>query len=482
MAKVLGGDMISVMCHASGDLVSRVMNDSALAGSLLVQIPLDLASNLLTVAGVLGFMFSLNWRLTWASLLVLPLVGVTAAVFQRQYYLTGLRLQQVTGEVTAVATASVQGHREVKLFGNWRLEDARILARLTKLLTTTMDRARVTTISGGIIQLACAIGQVTVFAFGGYEVLSGRATLGQVVAFTNYLGLLYGPVQQISVANLGIRGARGAAERVVELLNIMQEPRRGLLPAPRPVRELRFDSIVFGYLPEKPVLSGCSLVARNGEITAIVGASGSGKTTLVSMVPRLLQPWSGRVLLNGVDVQDIELASLRSAVGVVSQDPFLFDGTLKDNILYGNPEATEDELARACAIARIDEIARGLPRGYDEPLGERAQRLSAGQRQRISLARVILRNPDVIILDEATSSLDSDTEAAIREAMYPLVKDKLVLVIAHRLSTIQESGTIHVLDAGRIVSSGNHTQLFESCPVYRRLYEEQFVRERGNKS
>lgn len=463
------------LTRQTGDVVSRLVNDLSMVAGLVGQTLIDVSTNILTVIGGIAVMVYLNWRLAGASLTVLPLVVLTFALFQRRYYVVGMKLQRTTGLVSAYATSALQGQREIKTFGNERLETENLLRRMTLFLNASMERAWVTALSGGIIQIACGMGQVIVFMYGGYQAIMGRATLGQIIAFTNYLGFLYGPAQQLTVINLSIKSTMAAAQRAFEVMDLPAEDDSGRRALSHSVSEVNFEDVWFGYSEDKPVLKGCALRARKGEMVALVGASGSGKTTLISLLPRLYDPWRGRVTLDGVDVRDFSLASLRSRLGVVSQDIFLFDASLIENVRYGRPTASPDDVRRACAAAHLDEIAAELPHGYDEVLGERALRLSAGQRQRISLARVVLRDPEVIILDEATSALDSESETTIRETMIPLVSRRVLIVIAHRLSTVNQADRIYVLDEGAIIASGPHSDLLESCSQYRRLYQEQFI-------
>jgi ATP-binding cassette subfamily B protein/subfamily B ATP-binding cassette protein MsbA len=322
-----------------------------------------------------------------------------------------------------------------------------------------------------------SVGTVLILWYGAGEVLAGRLTLGELVMFLSYLALFYVPINQIHSVNHMLQHALAASDRVFEVLDTVPEvaDRPGMsVPAGKVCGEVRFDQVRFHYRPDVPVLKGISLSVQAGERVALVGPSGAGKSTLLKLLMRFYDVTAGSVLIDGRDVRDLPLAYLRSQIGFVQQEPFLFNGTVRDNILYGDLQAGQERVESAAMAARAHEFIERLPEGYDTWIGERGVKLSVGQKQRVSIARVLLKDPPIVIFDEATSNIDTETEVKIREALNELTKGRTTFIIAHRLSTLHDVERILVIEAGRLVEDGRHDELISRGGVYAGLYDAQF--------
>jgi ATP-binding cassette subfamily B protein/subfamily B ATP-binding cassette protein MsbA len=315
--------------------------------------------------------------------------------------------------------------------------------------------------------------QVTVMGFGGYLVIRGQTTVGTLVAFQGYIWRLLDPVMAIASSISETQRGLAALERVSDVLDKAPEKpdRPGAVDAPLPVREIRFEKLSFAYRPDVPVLTDFELTVPGGSVVALVGASGAGKTTVTDLVARFHDPSAGRILLNGIDIRDIRLKSYRSLLGIVQQEVFLFDGSVRENIAYGRRDASDAEVEDAARRANALEFIERLPDGFDTLVGERGVKLSGGQRQRLSIARALLADPAILILDEATSSLDTESEQLIQASMQELLRDRTTFVIAHRLSTIRHATRIVVLERGRIRESGTHAELMQAGGMYRAMVE-----------
>jgi len=326
------------------------------------------------------------------------------------------------------------------------------------------------------LMMFVTVGPALIFLVGGHEVISSRLTIGTVVAFTMYLNRLYGPATGLVNAHVEIMGAVSLFRRIFEYLDLpieIAEPANPVrIAAPR--GDLRFEAVSMGYAAGALTVQDLSFEARPGQMVALVGPSGAGKTTVTYLACRLYDPSKGRVTFDGVDLRDLSLADLPTWVANVTQESTLFNATVEENLRYGKPEASREEIERACQLAQIHDVIAALPEGYDTVVGERGYKLSGGEKQRMALARVVLRDPKLLILDEATSSLDSRSEALIQQALEPLLAGRTSLVIAHRLSTILRADLILVLDKGRIVEQGTHAELLAHSGLYAKLYDEQF--------
>jgi ATP-binding cassette, subfamily B, multidrug efflux pump len=461
-----------------GELLSRVTNDIDNISQTLQQTMSQLLTSLLTVLFVVGFMFSISWELALVALVTVPITMViTGAVMKRSQ---GMFVDQWrrTGRLNAHIEETFSGHALVKVFGRQE-EVERTFAEENERLYEASFGAQF--VSGLIMPTMMFIGNlnyVVIAVLGGIKVANGSISLGDVQAFIQYSRQFTQPLTQVaSMTNL-LQSGVASAERVFELLDAPEQGADATgTPAPVERRhgEVRFEHVWFSYSPDQPLIEDLSLVAEPGQTVAIVGPTGAGKTTLVNLVMRFYDVTSGRITLDGVDIAAMPRSTLRSQVGMVLQDTWLFEGTIRDNIAYGRPGATEEEILEAARATYVDRFVHSLPDGYDTHLEEDGTNLSAGERQLITIARAFLSDPELLILDEATSSVDTRTELLLQHAMAALRTDRTSFVIAHRLSTIRDAHLILVMEDGAIVEQGTHDSLLESDGAYARLYNAQFV-------
>jgi ATP-binding cassette, subfamily B, multidrug efflux pump len=458
-----------------GELLSRVSNDIDNVSTTLQQTLSQLLTSLLTVVAVLGMMFWISPVLALVALVSVPIsMLVTGAVMKRSQ---GMFVQQWrrTGRLNSHIEETFSGHALVKVFG--RQEEAeRVFAEENDELWKASFGAQF--VSGLIMPIMMFVGNlnyVVIAVLGGLRVASGTLSLGDVQAFIQYTRQFTQPLTQVaSMVNL-LQSGVASAERVFELLDAEeQEAEAHGRPASDPHGEVRFEDVSFSYDPERPLLEGLSLVAHPGQTVAIVGPTGAGKTTLVNLVERFYEVSAGRITLDGVDITAMPRGALRGQIGMVLQDTWLFAGTIRDNIAYGRPDASDEEIRRAAEATFVDRFVHSLPDGYDTLIDEDGSNLSAGERQLVTIARAFLAAPDLLILDEATSSVDTRTELLLQHAMAALRTDRTSFVIAHRLSTIRDADLILVMRDGDIVEQGSHDELLARDGEYAALYRSQF--------
>lgn len=461
--------------HKTGGLVSRVMYDVEGLRNLIGTGLVEFTGGLLTAALAIVVMARLSPLLTGMTLLFLAVFGGVLALAMGTLRPIFRERSQIYSEVTGRLTESLGGIRVVKGYAAEPREEAafaagvgRILANVLKTLTSTSVLGLSSTVLLGIV------GAVVMWA-GARQILDGRLTLGGFFTFTMFLGFLVAPVFQIVSIGTQLTEALAGLERMREILREGREeadPRRTV--ALGPVHgAVAFEDVAFSYKEGAPVLTGVSFRSEPGTVTALVGPSGSGKSTIIGLVAAFYTPASGRVTVDGVDVSTARLDTYRSQLGVVLQESFLFDGSIRENVLFARPGASEEELLSACRIARVDEFAEAFEKGYDTVVGERGVKLSGGQRQRVSIARAILADPRILILDEATSSLDSESEAFIQEGLAYLMKGRTTFVIAHRLSTIRRADQILVVEKGQVAERGRHEELLAARGRYHEMYTRQ---------
>ena len=454
----------------SGQLVSRANSDVRIVQTLLGFLPFMSGSVLLFFLS-LAFMVRLSPQLTAVALVTVPVLLIMAMRLRTVVYPSSWDAQQRAAELAAVVEEATTGVRVVKGFGQEGRELDRLTDSAVRLFGARMRNARIGAQRQALMQTVPALAQVAILALGGWLAMQGNITLGTLLAFQTYLLQLVAPVRQFAMMLVVASTARAAAERIFELLDstsdVREKPGAAELPVVR--GEVVFDDVSFGYLRSEPVLDGFSLRVAPGEVVALVGASGSGKSTVSLLLPRFYDAQQGSITIDGVDVRDATLESLRHNLGVVFEESFLFSDTIRSNVAYGRPDASDDDIRRAARWAKADEFIEALPQGYDTVVGERGLTLSGGQRQRIALARALLTDPRVMLLDDATSSIDVRIEEEIHETLREVMRGRTTILVAHRRSTLNLADRIVVLDRGRVVDAGTHDELTARCALYRRL-------------
>lgn len=448
----------------TGVLVSRIMTDVEGLRNLIGTGLLDLIGGSVTALLSLVVLAYINLKMTVVTLLFMILLGralVRSFAKVRPMFRERSRIQ---GQVTGRLTESLGGVRVVKSYRAEQYEVDVFSAGISNLLSNVLQSLNVVALMSMQSSLALGLVGATTMYLGAQQVLSGGLTLGGFVTFTLFLGYLVAPVAQIASVGTQITEAFAGLERMNELLEETQEGVEGerTVKVGRLNGEIQFDDVSFEYEAGQPVLRSLSFRAAPGTITALVGRSGAGKTTIISLLASFYRPTSGKVLVDGIDLATVTLDSYRAQLGIVLQETFLFDGTVRENVAFSRPSATDEEVAEACRISHVDEFVSRLPNGYDTVVGERGVKLSGGQRQRIAIARALLADPRILILDEATSNLDTESERLIQGGLAKLMQGRTVFVIAHRLSTIRQADQILVLESGQIVEHGNHTSLSRS--------------------
>jgi ATP-binding cassette subfamily B protein/subfamily B ATP-binding cassette protein MsbA len=431
----------------------------------------------LTLIGITVMLFALNWKLAALSLVPIPFLMWSAGRFTAKVHGFYHDIRQGSAEISGYLQDALSGIRETMGFGRQAHEQQRF-DRLSRAYSAANLKAMYlwSLYSPGMI-LVGSIGTVIILWYGAGEVTAGRLTLGELVLFLSYLSLFYVPINQIHSVNHLLQHALAASDRVFEVLDTEPEvtDAPGVIEPPHKARgNVRFDRVEFRYRPDVPVLAGLSFSVAAGERIALVGPSGAGKSTLLKLLMRFYDVTGGAVLIDEQDVRDMPLDYLRRQIGYVQQEPFLFNGTVRENILYGDLTATDDRMEAAARAARAHDFIVDLPDGYETGIGERGVKLSVGQKQRVSIARVLLKNPPIVIFDEATSNIDTETEVKIREALNELTKGRTTFIIAHRLTTLHDVDRILVIEGGRLVEQGTHDRLMSLGGVYAGLYEAQF--------
>jgi subfamily B ATP-binding cassette protein MsbA len=466
----------------TGTIMSYITNDVAALQTALLESVIELVTESVVLIGSMVAMFSIHWRLSLLTLITLPLVFQAINIFGKKLRKAGAVMQERAADITSVLQETVLAVRVIKSFVREDYEIERFNRENYHNFRAQMKASQLMATLTPIIEFLAAIGVTVIIWYGGREVVGGHLTTGALMAFLIYVVNLSNPIKRLSRVYGNIQRAMAAAQRVFEVLDtepdIKDLPGAGELP---PIEgKVTFSNVRFEYKPGEPALVDVSLEAKPGQVIAIVGPSGAGKTTIANLIPRFYEPTAGTITIDGIDIKTVTLNSLRQQIGIVPQETMLFNGSVYENILYGDLDATREAVIQAAKAANAHTFISEMPEGYDTQIGERGTKLSGGQRQRIAIARAILKNPRVLILDEATSALDSESESLVQEALDKLMVGRTSFVIAHRLSTVQRADSILVMEKGRIVERGPHAALIDAGGLYSKLYQTQFDLQQAN--
>lgn len=460
---------------SSGSLMSRVLNDVNLMQSVLSNVVVSAVRESLTMVGLAGVAFYTDWRMALMAFVVIPASAVPASLIGKKIKKFSRSGQGAMGDLTAALEQAFSGIKVVKAFAAEEREKKKFFGQNKSYYHFIRKTFKYGALSSPVMELLTAIGVAAVLWYGLNRAMLGEMTQGQLFSVLAAILLMYTPLKRLTKVNNTIQQAMGAADRVFEVLDEKIEVLESAeaIDIGRSRGEVSFDCVTFAY-DEQPVLSEFNLHVSPGEVVALVGASGAGKTTVIGLLNRFYDPNSGSVKIDGHDIRTLKFECLHQNLAMVDQETFLFNGSITENLSYGAPDASQQEIVEAAKQAFADEFIRQLPQGYDTIIGDRGVRLSGGQRQRLCIARAILRDAPVLLLDEATSALDTESEAMVQQALSNLMRDRTTLVIAHRLSTIMHADRILVLDAGVICETGTHQELVTAGGAYQRLYDMQF--------
>jgi len=459
-----------------GILQSRITNDVTMVQGAISDVMSNLIGSALNIIGLVGLIFYLDWRHALIAIIVFPIAVLPITQFAKKMKSSARMSQEKMGEVTSVLNETLNGIRVVKAFGMEKYESSRFLIELRKFFDYSMRGVRYSSLSSPVMETIGAVGIAVIVWYVGGLVMNGNITTGTFAAFIGGLISLYPQIKKINDMNNTIMQALAASERIFSVLDTKPD----IKDDPNPVEinefneEVEFKDVSYSYVDGIEVLSGINFKIRKGEVFAIVGPSGGGKSTLADLLARFYDVDSGSVTIDGYNVKVIKTESMRKLIGIVTQETILFNDTIKNNIAYGHEDIDDNKVIEAAKAANADEFIKEMPGKYNTLIGDRGVRLSGGQRQRLAIARAILKNPPILILDEATSSLDSHSEVLVQEAINNLMQNRTTFVIAHRLSTIRHADQIIVVEKGKIVQRGNHQSLMEEEGLYKKLSEMQF--------
>jgi len=460
----------------TGELISRILNDVSLIQGAVSNVLVGILKDTCQVIFLIGVIFYQDWRMALIAMVSLPLVVYPIINFGRRHRRLSISNQQTTAQVSNILYETITGNRIVKAFCMEKYEVSRFAKILDKLFAIVMRDTRIGAISRPLMEFLGGIGISLVVWYGGSQVLDGKSTPGTFFSFLTALIMIYEPIKGISAINNSLQQGIAAAERVFDVLDVESDvpEKKDAIELPRVNNAIEFTDVRFQYDEDTEVLKGINLKVKAGEILAVVGSSGGGKSTLVNLIPRFYDVSSGSLAIDGTDIKDVTFKSLRNQIGVVTQQTILFNDTVRNNIAYGSHDASEEQIRGAASAAHALDFIQQLPKGFDTIIGESGARLSGGERQRLSIARAILKNAPILILDEATSSLDTESEHEVQQAIENLVQSRTTFVIAHRLSTIRNADRIIVIQDGAIVEEGIHDTLLSLGGVYTMLHDMQF--------
>ena len=462
--------------HQTGEIMSYITNDVAALQNALVDRLIELVTESSIFFGSLVMMVMLDWKLSLLTLIVVPLVGQAMKVFGQRLKASGTVIQERLADITSTMQESISAVRVVKSFVREDFEIDRFHRQNELNFKAEMKNIQIMSLLTPTVEFLAAVAVTVIVWFGGYEVVNGVITAGTLVAFLTYAVNLANPVKRISRVYGAIQKAMAGADRVFAIMDLPETiaDKPGALPLPPVAGRVELDHVSFGYEEGKTALADISLTVEPGQMIAFVGPSGAGKSTIANLIPRFYDVTGGAIRVDGHDVRDVTLDSLRQQIGIVPQETMLFSASVRENIRYGRLDASDEEIIQAAKDANAHEFIMELPEGYDTRIGERGLNLSGGQRQRIAIARAILKDPRVLILDEATSALDTESEKIVQAALDRLMVGRTSFVIAHRLSTIFEADQIYVIDGGQVREHGSHQELLAAGGLYSNLYNIQF--------
>ena len=461
----------------TGELISRIINDVSMLQGAVSHALIHLLRDFFSVIGLLAVIFYMDWRLALVSLVFLPMAAVPIVVFGRKFRRISTNYQTRIGEATNQLHETIAGMRIVKAFGMEDAEKQRFSNTMQDVMDIQMSETRYRCLAHPLVEFMGGIGMALIIWFGGMQVLQGNSTPGTFMSFLTALIMLYEPVKGVTRINATIQQGLAAAMRIFDLLDIEPDIReaRNAIDLKPFSESIALARVGFAYDPGQPVLRDLDLRVRKGEVLAVVGPSGGGKTTLANLIPRFYDVTEGALRIDGVDIRRVSLRSLRRQLALVTQQTILFNDTVRSNIAYGSQDRTDEEIVEAARAAYALDFIEALPQGFDTVIGESGARLSGGQQQRLSIARALLKDAPILILDEATSSLDTESEREVQRALENLMQNRTTIVIAHRLSTIKNADRIIVLKEGRLVEEGTHSQLLALGGEYSGLYRLQFA-------
>jgi ATP-binding cassette, subfamily B, bacterial len=460
----------------TGQLMSRATNDTATFEALIAHAIPDLVTNILILIGVIIILFTMNPYLAFLTLIPVPFLILGGWIFTKKVLPNFREAQGTLAELNATLQDNISGMKEIQVFNQQPREKNRIQKRSRKYAEAILRALKLSAIFHPTIEAISSFGTVIVVGFGGWLALKQHLSVSDIIGFLLYLNLFYQPISTLARVTEELQQAVAGADRVFEVMDTEPDIKdsEDAVEIVDSRGEITFNDVEFQYISQSPILQGISFTAKPGQMIALVGPTGVGKTTIISLIARFYDPVSGSILLDGTDLRSITLSSLRNQISIVLQDVFLFNGSVAENIAYGSKAASVDEIKRAAEIARADEFIKELPEGYNTVIGERGVTLSGGQKQRLSIARAVLRNTPILILDEATAALDVETESKIQQAIQELAGSRTIIVIAHRLSTVKRADKILVIQEGNIAESGTHDELITLGAIYKQLCDVQF--------